>query len=304
MAFVRSMPALGAPGVLHIVATPESNSFHTLSGRQCLISSSSHNAGGSSLLYRHACRIDRSVSIHGIKVGVARAAVSKQKKKVKEKKRSVAGDKRWKFDELMLVWDDAFQKFSDDSGVATSLLSLSSKGLVQNGRGCILMEEAVNTRPRGAASGFSNKSRYSSSASPELPFYVSLGWKACYVPLEFINDPLKAPESPVNSETSVVEGDSVSVVGQAKLLSVLKGMDRTRLQGLLTEKGQGPEDAGGEEPYDPAQNEVVIMFAVTVDGQQAVGADVLKAYPAEGSHDGEKLWTFRLRDGDGSDLVP
>ncbi|BBN06391.1 hypothetical protein MPTK1_3g20730 [Marchantia polymorpha subsp. ruderalis] len=302
MAFVLSMMGPSAPGGSHLVATLE---IFTSDSRGLISASSSpHFAGGRSSLFRHVCGIERRVSVQGMKCGAARAAVSKQKKKAKVQKRSVAGDKQWKFDELMLVWDDAFQKFCDDSGIASSLLSLSREGLVQNGRGCILMEEAVNTRPRGAASGFSNKSRYSSSASPELPFYVSSGWNACYVPLEFINDPFKAPESSVNSVTSVEEGDSISVVDQAKLLSVLKGMDRTRLQGLLTERGQGPEDAGGEEPYDPTQNEVVIMFAVTVDGQQAVGADVLKAYPAEGSLEGKNLWTFRLRDGDGSDLIP
>ncbi|KAL2611205.1 hypothetical protein R1flu_022897 [Riccia fluitans] len=232
--------------------------------------------------------------------------VSKQKKKVKEKKRSTVADKQWKFDELMLVWDDAFQKVCDDSGIATSIVTISRNGCSRFGRGCVLVEEAVNTKPRGAASGFSNKSRYSSSDAPELPFYVSLGRNSFYVPLDFIEDPFKAPELLANTQSELVEEDlAVKLVDQRKLLSVLKGMDRTRLQGLLTAPSfEAAKDAGGEQPYDPFKNEVVVMFDVTVDGQQAVGADVLRANPTtQGNEDGETLWTLQLRDEAGSDFI-
>ena len=82
-------------------------------------------------------------------------------------------------------------------------------------------------------------------------------------------------------------------------------MERTRLLGLLEEpeleavKDAGQKDVGGEKPYDPSNDELVIALLVLVDGQQAVGADVLKAYPTVQNgaiNDAESLWTLTLRD--------
>lgn len=50
-------------------------------------------------------------------------------------------------------------------------------------------------------------------------------------------------------------------------------------------------DAGGEEPYNPRNEEIVLMLVVIVDGQPAVGADVVKARP-----DGELHWKLEMRD--------
>jgi hypothetical protein len=57
-----------------------------------------------------------------------------KKKKGKEKKRVGVGDgiggrgKGWSFDQLMLVWDDAFDKCCEDLERAASLRNLGKKG--------------------------------------------------------------------------------------------------------------------------------------------------------------------------------
>ncbi|KAL3693445.1 hypothetical protein R1sor_007096 [Riccia sorocarpa] len=306
MAFVTSLQQGCHPLIVSGYRVEElTRRTREFSSAQRILSSVSHNAGSSGLLLQQSCGNGREHCGSGLKSAVVRCSASKLKKKVKEKKRSATPDKQWKFDELMLVWDDAFQKVCDDATLATSIVTVSRNGCAHYGRGCVLVEETVNTKPRGAASGFSNKSRYSSSDAPELPFYVSLGRKTFYVPLEFIEDPFKAPELLDSTYSEPVENIAVKLVDQAKLLSVLKGIERTRLQGLLTApSSEAAKDAGGEEPYDPSKNEVVIMFAVTVDRQQAVGADVLRADPAtQGNGGGETLWTLKLRDEAGSDFI-
>jgi len=55
-------------------------------------------------------------------------------------------------------------------------------------------------------------------------------------------------------------------------------------------------DAGGEEPYNPRDEQLVLMLAVMVDGQPAVGADVIKAELVTQNLEGQLLWKFRIRD--------
>lgn len=62
------------------------------------------------------------------------AVKREKKKKGKEKKRVGVGDgiggrgKGWSFDQLMLVWDDAFDKCCEDLERAASLRNLGKKG--------------------------------------------------------------------------------------------------------------------------------------------------------------------------------
>ncbi len=101
--------------------------------------------------------------------------------------------------------------------------------------------------------------------------------------------------------------EELRVVGHGNLISILRGMDTTRLLGLTADKMSMREDsngkmgleigdAGGEEPYNPRDEQLVLMVAVMVDGQPAVGADVIKAELATQNLEGEFLWKFRIRD--------
>ncbi len=102
--------------------------------------------------------------------------------------------------------------------------------------------------------------------------------------------------------------EELRVVGHGNLISILRGMDTTRLLGLTADKISTREedsnckmgleigDAGGEEPYNPRDEQLVLMLAVMVDGQPAVGADVIKAELATENLEGELLWKFRIRD--------
>ena len=64
-------------------------------------------------------------------------AASKQKKKGKEKRRAGgAGGARgrgpgWKFDALMLVWDEVFDRCCEDAERATAIRALGKKGLAR-----------------------------------------------------------------------------------------------------------------------------------------------------------------------------
>jgi hypothetical protein len=138
-----------------------------------------------------------------------------------------------------------------------------------------------------------------------------------YVPRTFVFDPSLAPEAAgvtdASKEPSVLDvtnqvlGD-VPLVSREVLFSILRGMDRTRIVGLTgdelssvaIENGPtGPQapDVGGEEPYNPRNEELVLMLVVIVDGQPAVGADVVKALPsAADPENGEQLWKLEVRD--------
>lgn len=91
-------------------------------------------------------------------------------------------------------------------------------------------------------------------------------------------------------------------------------MDRTRIMGLTGDDASSipvhtgpsdeptpaaPSDAGGEEPYNPREEEIVLMLVVMVDGQPAVGADVVKALPtsaADSENNGQREWKLEMRD--------
>lgn len=95
---------------------------------------------------------------------------------------------------------------------------------------------------------------------------------------------------------------------KGNLIALLRGMDRTRILGLTADEAStlvaenesvtpAAVDAGGEKPYDPRNEELVLMLAVVVDNQPAVGADVIRAIPTgTKSEDGEELWKFEVRD--------
>jgi hypothetical protein len=183
-----------------------SQNFASLSPRAQILSSASYNAGCSSTdLLSVISKSQHQCSSKGLPV--IRAAASKQKKKVKDKKKksssSWADKEQWKFDEMMLVWDDVFMKACEDSRTATALYELSRNGLSKYGRGCILMQDTVTTRSGGTGSGFTFKSRYTSSDELQLPSYSSGVWTAEYVPKEFILDPSKAPISGSDNPFSV-----------------------------------------------------------------------------------------------------
>ena len=102
--------------------------------------------------------------------------------------------------------------------------------------------------------------------------------------------------------------EDVPLVTRDVLFPVLRGMDRTRIMGLTGDEissvaiENGPAepqapDAGGEEPYNPRNEELVLMLVVTVDGQPAVGADVVKALPTIADvRDEQQLWKLEVRD--------
>lgn len=174
-----------------------------------------------------------------------------------------------------------------------------------------MVEETVRTLPRGSASGFSNHARHSKDID-EPPAYETSKWTAQYVPRTFVLNPSLAPEaaSADSIEGSVVDVtnqviEDVPIVTREVLFSVLRGMDRTRIVGLTGDDvssvavENGPTepmapDAGGEEPYNPRNEEIVLMLVVMVDGQPAVGADVVKARPL--TEDGQELWKLEMRD--------
>jgi hypothetical protein len=162
-----------------------------------------------------------------------------------------------------------------------------------------------------------NHARSGSKGLDQPPAYETLQWTAVYVPRTFVFDPSLAPEAAgvtdASKEPSVLDvtnqvlGD-VPLVSREVLFSILRGMDRTRIVGLTgdelssvaIENGPtGPQapDAGGEEPYNPRNEELVLMLVVIVDGQPAVGADVVKALPsAADPENGEQLWKLEVRD--------
>ncbi|CAK9881356.1 unnamed protein product [Sphagnum jensenii] len=255
------------------------------------------------------------------------AVKREKKKKGKEKKRVGGGDgvggrgKGWSFDQLMLVWDDAFDKCCEDLERAKSLRNLGKKGFEKYGPGCVLVQETVRTLPRGSASGFSYHARPSSQDTDEPPPYTSQEWIAEYVPRIFLLNPSLAPDvhSPPTDASdnsvpppvidAIAQGnEELRVVGHSNLISILHGMDTTRLLGLTADTMSAREDdsngkmgleigdAGGEEPYNPRDEQLVLMLAVMVDGQPAVGADVIKAELATPNLEGELLWKFRIRD--------
>lgn len=100
----------------------------------------------------------------------------------------------------------------------------------------------------------------------------------------------------------------VPLVTREALFSVLRGMDRTRIVGLTGDEISSvpienglteplTPDVGGEEPYNPRNEELVLMLVVTVDGQPAVGADVVKALPTiVDPGNGQQLWKLEMRD--------
>lgn len=44
--------------------------------------------------------------------------------------------------------------------------------------------------------------------------------------------------------------------------------------------GSAGQDVGGEEPYDPASDEFVLLLSIKVDNAPVIGADVVRAVQA------------------------
>ncbi|KAH7316146.1 hypothetical protein KP509_21G080000 [Ceratopteris richardii] len=89
------------------------------------------------------------------------------------------------------------------------------------------------------------------------------------------------------------EGNEVEVATQQMLYASMRGLDRTRLMTLTANFDFEAEkfrfgrvsvinarttDAGGENPYNPEEDELVLLLHLLVDGRPAYGADVLVAY--------------------------
>ena len=90
------------------------------------------------------------------------------------------------------------------------------------------------------------------------------------------------------------EGDHVDLIHREKLFLSMKGMDLTRLLSLTAnfdfeaaKSGRSNKkalvdmktmDAGGEDPYNPENGELVLLLHVVIDKRPTFGADVVIAY--------------------------
>lgn len=257
----------------------------------------------------------------------------------------------------MVVWDEVFERCCSDPARASLVRNLSHNGLALHGRGCVLVYESVQTKPRGKGTGFTSKP---SKSSLDLPFFETVEWRASYVPREFLIDPSKAAVEALNapnggavidaapasknSETHIDNDaaskeddnaseekaapdqcrqaeaidacnhntdDFVQLVSQEMLLSTRRGLDVTRLLSLTANfdpevdnsrdayKGTMVDmktmDAGGEDPYNPRKEELVLLLHLVVDGRPALGADILVAYQEETDIEEERIWLLKLK---------
>eukprot|EP00250_Pteridium_aquilinum_P020791 c24949_g1_i1 orf=67-1782(+) len=120
------------------------------------------------------------LSFHGV------VASTKQKKKA----RTSSSAREWSYEHLMVLWDEVFEQCCTDPVKATRIRDLSYRGLSKHGRGCVLVFQEVQTRPRGSGTGFTSKPPRSSRRVPD---FVTIDWYAVYLPREFLLDPRKAP---------------------------------------------------------------------------------------------------------------
>lgn len=91
--------------------------------------------------------------------------------------------------------------------------------------------------------------------------------------------------------------NDVELVTQQMLFTSMRGMDMTRLMSLTANFDFEAEkfrfgrkmamidtktmDAGGEDPYNPKDEELVLLLHLIIDGRPSYGADVVIAYRDE-----------------------
>jgi hypothetical protein len=111
------------------------------------------------------------------------------------------------------------------------------------------------------------------------------------------------------------EGEHVDLIDREKLFLAMKGMDVTRLLSLTTnfdfeaeKSGRGYKtsiidmktmDAGGEDPYNPENGELVLLLHLIIDKRPTFGADVVIAHkhdmPDSIGDDQANSWTLKLK---------
>ncbi|KAI5072356.1 hypothetical protein GOP47_0012462 [Adiantum capillus-veneris] len=118
----------------------------------------------------------------------------------------------------------------------------------------------------------------------------------------------KANQYQVNEDT---EDEEVQLTTQQMLYACMRGMDRTRLMSLTANFDFEAErymfrrkmavidvktaDAGGEEPYNPTEEELVLLLHLRIDGKPAYGADVVVAYRDQRQIIGVEEDSWKLR---------
>ncbi|XP_024521080.1 uncharacterized protein LOC112342833 [Selaginella moellendorffii] len=280
----------------------------------------------------------------GSSIAVRAQAKSPTEKKEKKKRSppsssfSSSSGRQRDFEDGMLIWDDVFEKCCEDPERAAALMSVAERGLREHGRGCVFVREIAKAVSKGAGTGFMGRSRPLDRSKKKKPaFYKSESWSVEYVPRKFIIDPKLAPSEEEGEEGKVIPDPKLSpsdeqptlptssgsenssssssssqttedlpLVRRKDLMIVLRGMDRTRVLSLTSERlikdsitarsvqktsEEDEFDAGGEEPYMPSKQELVLLLHVDFDGMPSVGADVLQAHST-----GDGRWKLQLRD--------
>jgi hypothetical protein len=81
----------------------------------------------------------------------------------------------------------------------------------------------------------------------------------------------------VDDVAAVDESGSNAPLDTATVEQLRRAMQGQDMSRLLTLMGLANErDIGGEEPYDPEMDQLVILLAARIDGQPAVGADIVQ----------------------------
>ncbi|GAQ89303.1 hypothetical protein KFL_005080120 [Klebsormidium nitens] len=245
------------------------------------------------------------------------------KAKAKSKKKPSTGrpkPKPWPFEDLMMFWDVAFEKWSEDPERAKLIIDAATKGLAAYGRGAVLVRETVTARSvSSAGSGFGPQAQRQRLPDDEQQF-DSVSFEVEYMPRWKM-------ERPADADTqSEVPAGAPAVVSYENLRPLLGSMDCTRMLTLThSDAAAGPtttataEDGSelqveivdpkeeevsaseslgfeftGEEPYKSEEGELVLLMAVIVDGQLAVGADVVRRVPL--TADDDSSWRLVTRD--------
>lgn len=191
----------------------------------------------------------------------------------------------------MVVWDEVFEKCCTDPAKATRIREISHRGWTKHGRGCVLVYQEVQTRPRGAGTGFTSKP---SKSSLRVPDFVPLDWYAVYLPREFLLDPRKAPvETQTMSHDARPNVDATVDVGhEAKTqhndsydinVNVEDDNDAHDTHLLVFDEAETQHDGGGDIYMDDdndAHDTHLLIFDdddldVTADDDDANGAPLL-----------------------------
>lgn len=104
----------------------------------------------------------------------------------------------------------------------------------------------------------------------------------------------------MQDQDDVQSEDDVELVTQQMLFATMRGVDRTRLMSLTANFDfeaktfrygrktavidTNTMDAGGEDPYNPNEDELVLLLHLVTDGRPAYGADVVIACKDEASN--------------------